>query len=188
MEQNLRENQYSLLGQEKPVNRTLEFGGSQNEQQDLDFDDQPGKPAREKVLHDDMPIPTFQNRPIKNQFDEKPIDRNDLEIDDVPIKPKVSNFEELLANELKNNPDAALDEPLERKPKQKKFLKRKKPVTIPPNNTQAPKYKYYAENFSEDPFLEMDPPSKPHEKKSKDTPFGNVAERKAVYDAGDTRK
>jgi hypothetical protein len=196
MSQNLGESQHSKHLSEQPVNRVLEFGmnqnndtRSQNEGNDFgDFEDQPMVPAQEPVSYDDMPIPTLQNQPIQNNYDEKPIGGAKAYMDDEPIKANMSNFEELLEKELQNQPDVALDEPVERKPKQKQFLKRKKPVIGPPKKESGPKYKYYAENFNDDPFAEIDSSLKPHDKKSKQNPFGNVANRKATIDAGDTAK
>lgn len=47
--------------------------------------------------------------------------------DDIPIESKVTDFEALLAKELRNNPDAAPDGDFEQPevPKRQNFLKRK---------------------------------------------------------------
>lgn len=53
-----------------------------------------------------------------------------------------------------------------------------KPVTAPPKKAKTGKYKYYAENFADEPFAGADSqPSKPKPKEQ--TPFNNVAERLA---------
>lgn len=127
----------------------------------------------------------MKDEPPVNPHDEVPIGGGSSNpIDDLPVK--ANNFDELLEKELQKNAggDMHSGPPVQPKSKPKKqFLKRKKPVTAPPKNNKPAKYKYYAENFTDDPFAApVESAPKPVEKKSKKTPFGNVAERKAVND------
>ena len=141
--------------------------------------------------HEDMVLPAVQkniNQEIPvNPHDEKPVGGgNTYGVDDIPIKSKANNFQELLQKELEENPDAArqnVSPPV--KPKKKEFLKRSKPGAPPQKSKGTKKYKYYSENFADNSF---EPVSKPPEKKKSKTPFGNVAERKAAQVVEEQKK
>lgn len=150
---------------------------------------------KEKMRYDDMPVASSQKRQKKqspNPYDERPVGGAKTQgVEDIPIKSKVNNFQELLEKELKKNPDAALalDEvPPPSVPRKKDFLRRKKPVTAPPKNSKPTKYKYYAENFTDDPFYVPDAEPKLASKQQKQAPFSNVAERKAAHDTEEQKK
>jgi centromere protein J len=183
-----------------PTNRVLEFNMAEKEDNNEveNFDDKPIKPAanfnfyqdndRDKEDskiqdYDEIPVGGGKNLVPKNPHDERLVGGTAKNVvEDVPIKPKVKNFNELLEKELKANPDAtiAADEIPKSKHRKKDFLKRKKPVTAPPKNHKPGKYKYYAENFSDNPLGPIDSSQKPAVKQQKQTPFGNTAERKAA--------
>lgn len=183
-----------------PTNRVLEFNmADRDENNDVEnFDDKPIKPAanfdfysendaeKENTTiqdYDEIPVGGSKNLVSKNIYDERPVGGSTRNVvEDVPIKSKAKNFEELLEKELKKNPDAtmAADEMPKNKPRKKEFLKRKKPVTAPPKNTKPSKYKYYAENFTDNPLGPIDSSQKPAVKQQTQTPFGNTAERKAA--------
>jgi len=130
------------------------------------------------------PLPKLQQKSKTNPHDERPIGGGRIKsgVDDLPINSKVSNFEELLEKELRNNPDASpvnVNSSKSVQPKKNNFLKRKQPVTAPPKSSKVNKYKYYAENFDDDPFNDNDKheSSKPVPKTKDKTPFANVAQR-----------
>lgn len=181
----------------------FDFSGNAVSNEPENFDEKPIKPVGGNDFYNPyeaedrkQPAPKTQgsgkkktpkkpkNQPIPH--DEKPIGGGrPTGVDDMPIKTKASNFEELLEKELQKNPEAALggqDYQAPKVPKKKEFLKRKKPVTAPPKNNKPTKYKYYAENFNEDPFPDPDSSTKTANKTQKQTPFGNVAERIASQD------
>lgn len=169
-----------------------------------DFNDQPdsyevnSNIENQPISHDDVVLPTVKQAKEQpspnNPHDERPVGgsaRPQGGTEDVPIQPKASNFEELLEKELKKNPDAAMadeGEDVPRVPKKKEFLKRKKPVTAPPKKSKPSKYKYYVDNFNEDPFTANETASKPPVKKEKQAPFSNVAERLATQEPKEDNK